>query len=180
MVSINFIINVLIQVLAIFIFLTIFFFTYASKVEGTIVQDNVNFLLDDLSGIHLGSLPDNIKTTLVNQINSIEVNTPENIKAGQEIEDSNNAIKSRTIKTAGMFTGGVVIIVVISYLLSKKGVSYFKNFNLPKIIKETIVILIAVALTEFIFLKYIGAKYISIDPNVIKKQLYQNLNNSIK
>jgi hypothetical protein len=58
-------------------------------------------------------------------------------------------------------------------------VSYFKNLDLPKIFKETAVIIIAVAVTEFVFLTYLGSKYTSVDPNGVKAHLIENLNNCL-
>ena len=179
MVGINFIINVLIQVLCIFIFLTIFFFTYASKIEGEVVENQVTFLLDDVVGIHLDSFPESVKKVMLNQLNSIEVNTPENIEMGKKIDESNNAIKSKTTKILIGLSVAVIIFVITSYVLSKKGVNYFKNLDLSKILKETAVIITAVGLTEFVFLTYIGSKYTSIDPYEIKAHLFGNLKNSL-
>ena len=120
MVGVNFVINVLIQVLCIFIFLTIFFFTYAKNIEGEVVQNQVNFLLDDLSGIHLGSLPDNVKAMFKNQLNNLEINTPENENIGIQIENSNNAIERMSYKTLAIASAVVICIVIISFILSKK------------------------------------------------------------
>ena len=179
MVDINFIINALIQVLCIFAFLTIFFFTYASNIEGEIVQNQVNFLLNDLAGIHLNSLPPNVKTMIKNKLNSIDVNTPENIKIGKDIDGINEEIKSMTYKILAVASFIVLGIVITSYILSQKGVTYFKNFHLQKIFKETVVIIIVVAITEFCFLTYLGRKYISVDPNLLKAHLFENIKKSL-
>jgi len=179
MVGVNFVINVLIQVLCIFAFLTIFFFTYAKNIEGEVVQNQVNFLLDDLSGIHLGSLPENVKAMFKNQLNNLEINTPENENIGKQIEDSNNKIESMSYKTLAIASAIVIGIVIISFILSKKGVNYFKNLDLSKIFKETFVILIAVGLTEFVFLTYLGSKHVAIDPHLLKAHLLNNIKKSL-
>ena len=41
--NINFILTILIQVTCIFIFLTVFFFTYAAKEEEKVVTEQINF-----------------------------------------------------------------------------------------------------------------------------------------
>jgi len=179
MFDINFILNILVQVLCIFIFLTIFFFTYAAKKEGEIVKDQVNFLIDDTVGIHLNSMPDDLKKVLKSKINSIEENTPENIANGIKIDNSNNAIKLKTTKILVVLSILVLLVVVISYFLSKKGINFFKDLNLQKIGKETIVIVLFVALTEYIFLTYIGSKYVSIDPHEIWAHLFENIKKSL-
>ena len=179
MFDINFIVNVLVQVLCIFIFLSIFFFTYAAKKEGEIVKNQVNFLIDDTLGIHLNSLPENIKNVLKNKINSINENTPENIEAGNKIDESNDKIKSKTAKILIGLSIAVMLFVAVSYYLSTRGIQFFKNLHLKKIAKETIIIVSFVALTEFVFLTYIGSDYVSIDPHKIKAHLFENIKNSI-
>ena len=179
MVNINFIVNVVIQVLCIFIFLSIFFFTYASKVEGEIVQNQVTFLVNDIVGIHLDSLPNAIKQILLAKINNIQVDTPENAQISQQIDASNSQIKMKTIKTLGTITTIVVVFVIVCVVLKNKGKAYFQKLNLPKILKEAGIIITAVALTEFSFLTYLGSKYTSIDPNGIKAHLVGNIINGL-
>ena len=179
MFDINFIINVLIQVLCIFIFLSVFFFTYASNVEGKVVENQVNFLLDDIFGININCMPDNIKAVIKNKVNGIEINSPENISLNEKINKSNDEIKNKTKDIAIKASIVVGIIVIVSFILSKNGPAFFKNLDLVKITKETIVILIAVALTEFIFLVFLGSKYISISPHLLKGHFFENLKNSL-
>ena len=45
--------------------------------------------------------------------------------------------------------------------------------------KETVVIIIAVALTEYCFLTFLGSKFVSVDPNMLKAHLFTNLKNSL-
>jgi hypothetical protein len=177
--DINFVLNVIIQVTCIFIFLSVFYFTYASTVEGQVVENQVKFLINDLLGIHLDSLPSSLQTFISNAIKSINVNTQENIDAGNKIDQTNNDIKSRVIKIACSAIVIVSIITITSFILSHKGIHFFKNLKLNKIFIETAVILIAVALTEFSFLTFLAKDYISIDPNELKAHTFTNLKDSI-
>jgi len=179
MVGINFILNVLIQVFAIFVFLSIFFFTYAAKKEGDVVKNQVNFLVDSFVGNNLNLLPDDIKELIRSKINSIKTDSPENLKINKEIQDSNEKIKNKTIDVCKKIGIALGAIIIISLVLSKK-VNYFKKLNLTKIFKETVVILIAVGLTEFLFLTYLGAQFISIDPNIVKAKVFENLSKAFK
>jgi hypothetical protein len=170
MFNINFLLGVVIQVFLIFVFLTVFFFTYASKKEGEIVKNQVDFLTKDFLATELSLLPDSVKAMIAEKINTIEPDTSRN----KTIEDSNNEIKAKTTKI--LVSLGVIIFVftVASFFLSKK-VEFFKNLNLIHILKETAVILFFVALTEFIFLEYFAARFISVEPNLIKSRIYKNL-----
>jgi len=165
--------------LFIFVFLSIFFFTYASTVEGKVVEDQVTFMLDSLFGIHLDTLEPDMRTIIFNKINSIEVNSPENIKATNEIKASNDKIIANTTKILGILSGVVLGIVGLTFILSKKNVKYFRAFKFSKILKESFVIILFVALTEFCFLTYLGSKFVSVNPNKIKAQLFENLKNSV-
>ena len=55
------------------------------------------------------------------------------------------------------------IVFVISILLS--------CFPINVIIKESVIIILFIGLTELIFIKFISSKYIIADPNKIKKEL---------
>jgi len=179
MVGINFILNVLIQVFAIFVFLSIFFFTYASKKEAEVVKDQVKFLIDSFVGNNLSLLPDETKDLIRSKINSIQTDTVQNMVTNMRIKESNDKIKNKTIDICTKAGIAISVIVVISLVLSKK-VNYFKKLNLTKILKETVVILIAVAVTEFLFFTYLGAQFVSVDPNIVKAKIFENLSKAFK
>ena len=69
-----------------------------------------------------------------------------------------------------MFTVIVLAIVYFIYVRYNNG-----TYQLNEIISENIVILIAVGITEYVFLAYFGARYISIDPNIIKLSILESL-----
>jgi hypothetical protein len=170
MFNINFVLGVIIQVYVIFVFLTVFFFTYASKKEGEIVKNQVDFVTKDFLATELSLLPDSVKAMIAEKINTIEPDTSRN----KTIEDSNNEIKAKTTKI--LVSLGVIILVftATSFFLSTR-ITFFKDLNLIHILKETAVILFFVALTEFIFLEYFAARFISVEPNLIKSRIYKNL-----
>jgi len=177
--NINFIITVLVQVICIFIFLTVFFFTYAAKIEEQVVENQVLFISKDIVGIHLKSLEPETKEVLLKQVNNIPVDTPENKKIGDEIDKSNDQIKTRTRKIITILSIGVLLIVAITYFLSQRDYPFFKDLNLKTIFKETTVILLSVALTEYYFVRYIGSKYISVDPNRLKAHTLNNISQAL-
>jgi len=177
--NINFIITVLVQVLCIFIFLTVFFFTYAAKIEGQVVENQVLFMSKDIVGIHLKSLEPETKEVIIEQVNKIPIDTPENKKIGEDIDKSNDQVKSRTRKIITILTVGVLLIVAISYFLSQRDYPFFKDLNLKTIFKETAIIVLSVALTEYYFLTYLGSKYISVDPNRLKAHALNNITQAL-
>jgi hypothetical protein len=171
-------ITVLIQVLCIFIFLTVFFFTYAAKKEGEIVTNQVKFLIDNFIGESAALLPSHVKEVAAKKLNTIETDTPANREAIRKINESNDAIKSKTIKISLIFTMVVLAITILSLVLSKKtSLAFFKNIDMKNIGKETVIILIFVAITEFCFFTYLGADFVSVDPSIIKGRIFSNLAN---
>jgi hypothetical protein len=168
--NINFILTVLIQVLCVFTFLTVFFFTYASKKEGEIVKSQVDFLTKDFLGTNIQLLPEDTKKVLLSKVNEIEADTSMNAK----INKSNQEIKDKTYKLLAVAASVISFITLLSYLLKNK-VSFFKDINLMSIFKETAIILFFVAITEFIFLEYFAARYISVQPNLVKAKILRNL-----
>jgi len=178
MVDINFVLTVLIQVICVFIFLTVFFFTYAAKKEGEILTDQVNFIIRNLAGIHTNSLPEGLRKTVLDKINAINTDTPEIRDQTKQIEETNKKIQDKTTKILIILAVIVILITAGSYLLRNK-VNYFKGIHLSKILKETVIILTFVAITEFVFFKYFGAKFISVDPNTVKGNIFKKLAETI-
>ena len=176
MVNINFTLSVLIQVTCVFIFLTIFYFTYATTKEADIAKSNTTFMINDLFGINANILPESFKKILLSKVNSINPNDPSIVKQDAGIDTNNEAVKKKAYNVLKIVSGTVIILVIISLNLSKKGtIPFFRNLKLGSILKETFIILFFVALTEYMFLTYIISKWISIDPNVIKAHLFDNL-----
>ena len=60
-----------------------------------------------------------------------------------------------------LFIGFVVYAI---YVTNNKN----NNYELNKIISENLVILIGIGLTEYVFLTYFAARFVSIDPNQAK------------
>ena len=181
MFGINFILLVLIQVTCIFIFLSVFFFTYAAKVEEDIVKSQVKFVIDDLVGTNSNVLPGDIKEIIQDNINSIDINSDYFKTQNKIMEDNNDKIKTDLYTKIAIVSGGLVGIIIVSYILNK----YFpvlndhKQIHLKSICMETIVILLFVALTEYMYLTYFAARNISVRPNLIKAQIANKLNNSL-
>jgi len=175
MIDINFILLVIVQVLCVFIFLCLFFFTYASKKEGDILNSQVNFLINDIAEHNIHLLPNDKKQALLNTINGIKTDTSQNTQAAIDIINSNNKIKAKTKKIILYLCIIVVLIISISYKFKNTGKTFFKNLNLKHIFKETGIIIFFIAITEYIFLNYFAAQYISVKPNILKAQVFENI-----
>jgi hypothetical protein len=159
--------KVLINVLFISVFISLFFFTYAAKIEEQVVKDQMEFLCINITNMaKLGGKE--INQEMIKLINNI--NPPDLSAEDKKASDNNSNIMKRVIKLVIGFSIFVAIIILGVY-------SQFgnKSYDLGEIITDNFVILLFIALTEFAFLTFIGAKFISIDPNKTKLSIIQNL-----
>jgi hypothetical protein len=160
-------IKILINVLLISLFITVFFFTYAASIEKEVIINQMKFLSEHFSnGINL--LGPDLKDYIKSIINNIK--TPDMNELDKKTIKNNKKILNTVIKVNILFT--IIMCLFIFAILYK----YNHKFDFAHVIKENFIILIFIAFTEFAFLSYFGARYISINPNEIKlniiKQLY--------
>ena len=172
----GFICNVLCQVILFFVFISVFFFTYAALTEQRTVQNQLNFLVDETISPYLKLLcnidPNGLCKTLKDKINNLKPDT----SADASVESNNKQVIIKTIIVLGIAIVTVLGIISLIWFISKqKNSGFFTAFNMKPIIIESLIILAFVALTEFIFLTYFGARFISIDVNKIKIALLTKL-----
>ena len=176
----NFVLTIIIQVVSVFTFLCIFFFTYVRKQEKIIFDRQINFLIDNISQHNLNLLPNNEKRILKNSIGNINSNTPEINKTNQDINNNNKDVIDKTKKILLRLVIFLTFVILTSIYLSKNSnISFFNNFKVVPILKESLIILVFIAITEFIFLKLFISEYISVEPNILKAKFFKNIANAI-
>ena len=159
-------VNVLLATAFFTLFITIFFFTYAKYIEKQIVIKNLTYLVKDMTS-NLILLPPEYKQYLSSIVNDVDISI--NKQADIDVENSNNELFMYSIKIyGGIFITNIVLAFIISSIYNIDMIeSLFQNINL----------LIVVMVTEFLFLTFIIADYISIHPNKIKKEFINVLQN---
>ena len=140
-------------------FLTVFFFTYASVVEGQIVKQQITFLADDLSQ-NIKLLPDNAKNAIKTEIQNLK--TPDFKSTDDKIDATNNKLIKQTLIVVGSV---LAVVLIIIYILSTKKLF---NFSFMNLVVKNLIILVFIGLTEFIFLNLVARNFISVDPNYVK------------
>lgn len=155
--------NSAMSVIFIATFLSIFYFTYVAKVENQIVEDQVNYLIDDLTRYSFLIDSEN-KKFISKSLDKIKINMND---ADAQVEQANDKIKKKALYAIGALN---VVGLGIIYHLSKK-----HNFNFMHLVKDNLIILVFVALLEFTFLNLFAKKYISIDVNEIKLHILEKL-----
>ena len=184
----NNIISILIQIIFIFSFLCIFYFSYVVRVESIEFTKQLNLIVDNLINsikntpdiLNNKNLPPNLPPNLpinLDEINviidgSIDVLETKITKSSQEAIDAIN-INNNKIKFI------VTIIIIILFMIIMILFIVFKCLPFYTISKESIITVIFIGFTEFIFLTYVSSKYISADPNKVKTQLGLAIHNFI-
>jgi hypothetical protein len=177
----KFVAIVLLQVMLFFIFISIFFFTYAATTEKYIVQKQINYLIDQTIGPILNFICKNniYDCSKIQQeiTKNLDPNSNEIKSKDSSIDSSNKNIIIKTAKILLITSVIIIGIILLIYFLSKNNKGFFKSFKLSEIFVEAFIILIFVGITEFVFLTYFGSRYISIDINKIKIALLQKIKN---
>lgn len=177
-------IGIAIQVTFIFAFLTIFFFAYVQEVEKEEFKGQLNLIVD--------SLMEDIKTDLPKLINKQQLSQEDMlvitngiIDVLQEkisvdatgtvknVADMNRKVKMKALKS---LVTVIVCVIVIAIIILLFGFCIDVTYQ----IKEAMLVVIFVGLTELVFLQVIAKNYISASPNKVKRDIGAEVQNWIK
>ena len=165
--------NILLHIMLISAFLGSYFFTFGAYLEREVLQDQLNYLVDTtLQPIKI--LVPNISTDIKNKMKSYNFKIDE--KADIKTAEQNKKTVDRAIKLITFFfVLGLIVIVILSKILDRDGMSYGKFYK--KLITHNLIILLFIAATEFIFAFFFAKNYMSLDTNKLKKQIFVSLDN---
>lgn len=159
--------KVLINVLFISVFISLFFFTYGARIEQKVVEDQMEFLCINITNMaKLGGKE--INQQMKDYINKITV--PDLSEEDKKARNNNNNIMKRIINLVIGFFIAVSFIIFGVYTQFGN-----KTYDLGEIVTNNFIILLFIGLTEFAFLTFFGAKFISIDPNKTKLSIIKHL-----
>lgn len=161
--------DIILHVIFITTFVAIFFFTYVTDVEKKLVNDQIVMLVHNMfydAGILDVNTKSQIKTLLENNQN-LSVTNPDLSEEDEKTKKNNDKIYQNVIK--------ILIISVITGLVMSYGLFYYdenpNKGNYMKIIKKNSVLLVSVAIIEYLFLHLVLSNYYYADPNFVKKQI---------
>lgn len=167
-----FFVNILIHVGVMALFLTIFFFTIAQYFEKKIIEDQIDFVIDDFIGNSLKPVSETTKKEIRKEINKA-FDKQDFTKADKSIIKENNKIS----KKAWMFVG--ILLVVIFIIVLTFGFIYkWERYYLKFLFNSALISLIFVAITETLFMFLIAQNYLSADPNQIKLKIIETIGNN--
>uniref|UniRef100_A0A6C0I8E8 Uncharacterized protein n=1 Tax=viral metagenome TaxID=1070528 RepID=A0A6C0I8E8_9ZZZZ len=174
----HFVANVLCQVIFFFIFVTIFYFTYAKTVENNVLVNQLDFLIDQSITPEIEFICKNnlykCEPLITEIAKYLDPNQTSVQRSDNKITEQNNQIMSNAIHIVVITSVIVFLIIFALYFISRtRNSGFFKRFNLLNIIFESTVIIIFVAITEFVFLTYFGSRFITVDVNKVKVALLE-------
>lgn len=159
--------NIILNVTLISTFIGIFFFTYGKKIEENVVKGQselvASYLAKDISTF--------IDKDTAQKITS-SLSPPDMTKQDQEVEENNKQLQAQAFNT--------LLIVLIGGLLLTIIIAKYYNLNLTNILQTNLTILAFVAITQYVFLTYIGQNFISLDPNFVRHKILISLKKSLE
>ena len=156
--------SVLTSITLVSLLIGVFYFTYVPIVERSVVKREVREIINSLAKDIHDIIPkrnlDVVRPIVQNQLKPVNLSFEDNRAAQQ-----NQAVTMRAMKYLGGFAAVNASIVTLIYLNNRQSVDF------SKIAYENAVLLLAVAVTYFVFVTFIGRNYRAADPNFVKRQI---------
>lgn len=166
-----FIANILIHVCVMALFLTIFFFTIAAYQEGQIVENQINFILDDFIGGTFKGINKSDKDLIKYYLDEKLDAAHQNLKNEDErVKKQNDSIMKKAFTFLGILASIIAVLVIFLGFYFK-----WENFYIRYLFFSALFSLFFVAITETSFLFLIAKEYYSVDPNKIKQRIISDL-----
>lgn len=155
--------QIILNVTIISSFIGVFFFTYAATVEKEILEDQSKYIAENMADKVKIFLPEDLKQEIANDLQE-----PDLSKEDKDAEESNKELRNKALIVLGvLFIVGILATLVVSKI---------GNIGFH-IVKEAIIILLFVALTEFLFLNIITRNYKVADTNFVTKEMLKSVRN---
>ena len=167
-----FFVNILIHVGIMALFLTVFFFTIAQYFEKKIIEDQIDFVIDDFVGNSLKPVPKTTKDEIKKKIDGA-FDKQDLSKADESIRKENKKISTKAWIFVGALLGIISVIVLIFGFIYR-----WDRYYLKFLFNSALISLIFVAITETLFMFLIAQNYLSADPNQIKMKIIKTLDDN--
>lgn len=151
-------INILFHILILFVFLTVFFFSFISKTEKKAIRNELNNIIQDEIPIVMKNIDDVAGEYIPwTKVNDMAVKFKSRYNGKVPYVDKNNR---KLFKTSIIICIVIVILIILSIVYFK----FYKKYDigLSKILVENLIISSLVGLIEALFFLHIGLKYVPI------------------
>lgn len=162
------IIKILLNVVLISTFIGIFFFTYETKIEESIVEIQSKEIIQGLFGDFKKVLPPTAMQAVYDII-SPKLVAPDMSSEDDYVKKSNKALIKKATKIMASFT-----IIGLALLI---GAAIIFKVPMKDIAISSVATLVFVAIIEYIFLTFMVQHYKTIDANFVKYRILRTLAN---
>ena len=154
------------------VFVGIFFFTYGATVERKALENQIENIVESLTGDILPFLSTNLKSTIKDKLEVAKTKILSNPGPDKAIEKSNKKVKTTAVEIlAGISIVGIGISAAAAAMYSKDSA----QLVMANLIKKNLLLLSFVAVIEFLFFTLVTQNYLSIDPNKVKLEIVNAL-----
>ena len=176
--------SIFLQIVFIFTFLTLFFFLYVHKVENQSFKDQMNLVVDDLmTDVNIQDINKLLPSKMDNDIKIVLIDGVLDYgkrKTYTQTKDDDDKVIKNNKK---IFNNALKILgIMIGFAIFVGLVLYFTGFCIPfKIhIKEVILAVFVIGMTEYLFLTIITRSYLTADPSDVRHELGESIKKYIK
>lgn len=157
--------QIILNISFISVFIGVFFFTYASKVEQDILKDQTNYIAKHIADDFKLFVSNETKQGIKANIKSVNMDEED-----KEVKEANSKLAKKALILLGVF---FLMGLITAFTIIK-----WKNIK-TNIFLQAMVILLFVAITEFAFLNLVARNYRIADVNYVKKQFLIAVKESI-
>lgn len=162
--------NILLHIIFMILFLFIFFYTISVQIEKHIVNNQIDFLINEFIGQSFSNLTNEEKQNIKNNYLSAFDNKEDLNNQDKLILKNNNEIYNKSLIYLVIIISILLFIVFIIALIYK-----WDFYNIKIFIYGGLVSLLFIGLTEILFLLTVTNNYIRSDPNKIREKIINTL-----
>jgi len=155
---IKYLISVFFMLSIYLIFLTVFFFTVGVAIEKISVRMQAENILQEYSII----ADENFKKGMCKWISGIKASASN--RDNKEIDDKNRDTTTEAMKLIGIISACSLSLAIL--LLAFSGTTFS---DVKDIIRENLTLIVAVAITEILFVVFVSRHYLTLPPETIRR-----------
>jgi hypothetical protein len=155
---IKYLISVFFMLSIYLIFLTVFFFTVGVAIEKISVRMQAENILQEYSII----ADDNFKKKMCTWISGIKASASN--RDNKKIDDKNRDTTTEAMKLIGIISACSLSLAIL--LLAFSGTTFS---DVKDIIRENLTLIVAVAITEILFVVFVSRHYLTLPPETIRR-----------
>ncbi len=169
-------VNMIVNALILFTFLTIFYFGYASKLAESSIKDQVDNVLEDsvASGLDKANKQSNGKVHDTILVFKPQIETLKKLVTKNELATKKH--NNNLLLVSKLIIGFMVILLVTVVALLY--ISCEQCAPMKDLLQENIAGFVIVGLIEFVFFKYIISKYAPSLPSHLENSMLESLSNN--